>query len=163
MVINTEGSFIDNGITINGAGSAKAQKNLATDRWWYISSPMSNATASAFPGLSSSFETGTRLFYWDEVTTHNYVNVTVGTDALPQLRGYSVKSFPLKSPGLPVNFIGSLNTGTVGSADNLTRTGTGSFAGYNLVGNPYPSAIDWGSENDTTLGLTKMNLEPTIW
>ena len=60
-----------------------------------------------------------------------------------------------------INFTGSLNTGDIGSADNVTIAVSGTDKiGFNLVSNPYPSAIDFAS---TASGLTRTNLVPTIW
>jgi len=46
-----------------------------------------------------------------------------------------------------------LNTGN--QSIGLTVDGA-TFNGYNLVGNPYPSYVDWTA-------VTKTNLDPTIW
>jgi hypothetical protein len=55
---------------------------------------------------------------------------------------------------------GSLNTGNITTGLNdvpaLTRTPTVTAEGFNLVGNPYPSYLDW--EN-----LSKTNLSSTVW
>jgi hypothetical protein len=57
-------------------------------------------------------------------------------------------------------FTGTLNTGAL-TATNLTRTGTVS-PGFNLVGNPYPSYLNWISAvAATNTGTT--NIEPTMW
>ncbi|MDP2722948.1 MAG: fibronectin type III domain-containing protein [Bacteroidales bacterium] len=42
---------------------------------------------------------------------------------------------------------------------SLTNTGPDALHGYNFIGNPYPSAIDW----DAALGLTKINVGAGIW
>jgi hypothetical protein len=164
------GSFIDNGGIYLGGGSPtiNVEKYLTNARWWYVSSPIYHARANSFGTLSSSTNTGTRLFYWNEATAL-YINVTGGIDVLEPLRGYSLKKFDAgaltaiftcapsgKSPM-------SLNTGTIGGTGNLTRTVNGNYDGFNLVGNPYPSAINWGSSGIPTSGLTQTNLEPSVW
>jgi hypothetical protein len=157
------GSFIDNG-TISGTGTFNVEKYLTHNRWWYVGSPMSNATASAFGTLSATPNptTGKRLFYWNEPTAL-YINITNGTDVLTPLKGYSVKSFlPAKISGFTVNFAGSLNTSTMGSTSNLSRSTNGIYDGYNLVGNPYPSAIDLGTSSAHP-GITMTNIDSTIW
>ncbi len=50
-------------------------------------------------------------------------------------------------------FIGPLNKGLIGI--NVTRNSPGTNSGWNLVGNPYPSAIDW----DAATGWTKTNVQ----
>jgi len=54
-------------------------------------------------------------------------------------------------------FDGPVRTGTVGSNNNLIRTTD--TTGYNFVGNPFPSAIDW----DAASGWTKTNIENAIY
>ncbi len=54
---------------------------------------------------------------------------------------------------------GGLNTGSFGSTNNMTRTGAGSFAGFNYIGNPYPSYIDWIA----TSGWTKTNVNAATY
>ena len=164
LIISSEGSFIDNGIS--GAGTARVEKNLTDSRWWYIGAPINNATAAAFTSLAGAPTTdGNRLFYWDE-TSHAYVNVTNTADAMPVLTGFSFKRFSTSSPdAITVAFTGSLNTAPVtpiGGTSDLTYT-AGTSQGFNLVCNPFPSAINWGCINTPTTGLTQTNLETTIW
>ncbi len=54
-----------------------------------------------------------------------------------------------------ITFTGTLNTGAISRTD-MTRGTTGAKRGFYLVGNPYPSFVNWAS-------ATKTNLEPTIW
>ena len=150
------GSFIDNGSV---TGNVTVKKYLSDHRWWYLGAPLSNATAAAFTTLSGVPDDGNRLFYWDE-PGHDYVNVTNTTDAMPALKGYSFRSYDA-SP-LTAVFTGTLNSGTIGSTDNLSYN-SGAYAGFNLVSNPYPSAINWGSNATPTAGLTLTNLEPSVW
>ena len=151
------GSFIDNGFS--GSGTAKVEKYLLNGRWWYLGSPLSNGTSDAFGTVSPDVNIGNRLYYWDEVGK-TYVNIASTGVAMPVLRGYSFKSF-LGSP-LTASFTGALNTGVIGGTSNLTYT-AGTSPGFNLVCNPYPSAIDWGKMGAATPGLNQTNLIPTIW
>jgi len=148
------GSFIDNGIT--GSGTAKVEKYLSTGRYWYIGSPITSTSAvNAYGTMSTVPSTGTRDFYWNE-PTHAYVT-TVNSDILIPSRGYAFEEFG--SSPITATYIGNLNTGTVTA--NLTYT-AGTKQGFNLVSNPYPSAINWGSQNSPTTGLTQTNIEQTI-
>jgi len=144
------GSFIDNGFS--GTGTAKVEKYLLNGRWWYLGAPLSNGTSTAFGTISPDVNSGNRLYFYDESITHNYVNVTSTGIAMPALRGYSFKSF-FGSPQTAA-FTGALNTGTVLNS-NLTYT-AGVLSGYNLVCNPYPSAVNIEA-------ATSSNLATTIW
>ena len=152
------GSFIDNG-TLTAATNT-VQKYLPDTRWWYIGSPMVGASASAFGTLSAVPSTGKRLSFYDEVN-QTYTAVADGATLGTALRGYSYRNF---DPGaITAAFTGVLNTAAIGAPGNLSRVGVGAYDGFNLVCNPYPSAINWGTDNTPTPGLVKTTLESTIW
>jgi len=157
LVIETEGSFIDNGFS--GPGTVKVNRALSGNRWWYVGSPMTNATAGSFGTLSPTPNTGTRLFCWNE-PTNAYVNITDGSAALVPLKGYSYKNFTGANTAI---FTGNLNSGWMGSDNNLSFTSGGANTGYNLVCNPFPSAINWGSPAMPATGIIRTGIEPTIW
>jgi hypothetical protein len=56
------------------------------------------------------------------------------------------------------NFTGDLRGGPVGPVA-LTNTGPDALHGYNFVGHPYSSAIDWNAAS----GWTKTNVDAGIW
>lgn len=138
------GTYIDYGTT--NATYANVQQYLTSGRNWYISSPVSSATTGALSSTASVVEYNETTGNWDPAS---------GT--LNPLRGYISTSTTTTGT---VTFSGILNTGAqttdVGGQPTLTRTGTGAQAGFNLVGNPYPSYIDWNA-------ATKNNLETTFW
>ncbi|MDP4266939.1 MAG: T9SS type A sorting domain-containing protein [Bacteroidota bacterium] len=138
------GSLIDNGtLTVVGTTTVQRYISGATTRTWYISSPVSNATASTigFPDGTDS----KRLFTYS-VTTNQYSGVSSGSTPLTPMQGFSFRERYASSPDNVFQFTGNLNTGSV--SINLTSGGTG--AGWNLVGNPYPSAIDWKASSGWT-------------
>jgi hypothetical protein len=153
------GSFIDNG-TLSVTGATTVEKYLTDSRWWYIGTPMNSTNASAFGTLSATPSSGKRLEYYDEVG-QTYTAVADGATLNTALRGYTFKNF--NTGVTTAAFTGTLNTGAIGTSTNLTRQTSGTFNGYNLVCNPYPSAINWGSSGTPTTGLTQTNLEPTVW
>jgi hypothetical protein len=57
-----------------------------------------------------------------------------------------------------IDYVGALNTGTVVRNLSYTNTGAGTNDGFNLVGNPYASPI-----NFDTAGITKVNVENKFW
>jgi len=71
------------------------------------------------------------------------------------MRGYAVKE---GSDATVVYNNGVLNSGTYSAS--ITQTYGATNEGFNLLCNPYPSAIDW----DAASGWTKTNIESnTIW
>lgn len=113
--------------TISGSGTANVNQYLPLPRrTWYMSSPV----ASVSPAGSFVIRS------YDETTD------TWGDATLPMVfgKGYSVTP-PLTSPPTNILFTGALNTGE--QSITLSRQGSTSQAGFNAVGNPYPSFIDW--------------------
>ncbi|MEI6754786.1 MAG: T9SS type A sorting domain-containing protein [Paludibacter sp.] len=132
--------------SISGSGTSTVQQNLTTGRNWYISSPVSGATANM---LSASPEHP--VLWYDEVhgTSAPWVYIT-DNSSLNSMQGYVLN--PASSGA--VTFSGSLNTGAKEIV--ATRTAGQTKAGFNLVGNPYPSYLNWDN-------VTKTNLSTTMW
>jgi len=122
-----DASLIDLGtVEYNSGGQANVQRYLTNGKWHLVSSPITNALSGMF--------TGDYLQIHSEVT-NLYTDVNSLTYQLLPMKGYSLWSVEA-APTTEV-FAGTTNTGNQGF--NFTKSG----AGYNLMGNPYPSAIDW--------------------
>lgn len=137
------GTYLDNGITaVNGI--TNVQQYLTSGRNWYITSPVSNATTGSLSSTNS-------IVYYDE-STAQWLSPTGGSQLVAG-KGYI--STATTGTGA-ISFTGTLNTGTVNIP--LTRTTAITKEGFNLVGNPYPSYLDW-SKVDTTAA----KILSTIW
>jgi bacillolysin len=160
LIIKTEGSFIDNGIS--GTGTARVEKELAFQHWWYIGSPLSSSVTaqSAFGSLSTVSGQHKRLGCFIEAN-HAYTYLASADNLDVSMRGYCFKDNDAVAP-TTVTFSGSLNTGTK-SVPSITRQNSGTFLGFNLICNPYPSAINLGSNAVQTPGLTWTNIQTTFW
>lgn len=142
-------TFVDNNITPQNI-NATVHQYITAGRNWYISSPITNATAARL-------NRGTSVQSYTEST--KAWSILNSSDVLVPGKGYiSVAS--ATSPGTTgtVSFTGLLNSGNI--TIPLTRTETGSSRGFNLVANPYPSYLDWNavinkSENE--------NIVTTMW
>jgi hypothetical protein len=116
-------------------------------RYWYISSPVTGATSTTFNAASTTI-----LKRYDE-PTHAWSAITDNTTVLPVGTGY----FTRLGQNTTVSFTGSLNTGDI--TVTPSRSGTSDDKrGFNLVGNPYPSFLNW--ETAYTAGS---NIESTMW
>ncbi|MDD3077655.1 MAG: T9SS type A sorting domain-containing protein [Paludibacter sp.] len=115
-------TFINNG-TAN-INSAKVNQYL-TYRSWYMSSPVSESYALSETDL---------IKYYDETT-----NTWKSSSTLEPGKGYIVN--PTNDGDESLSFCGTLNDGD--QSISLTYTNGVNKAGFNLIGNPYPSYLKW--------------------
>jgi hypothetical protein len=137
-------------------GTVNAKQYLGSARNWYVSSPVSIAGAPATNmdyyyeymegGNNNDFATqpGSSSLYWKGIP--NGTTMEVG-------KGYIAKT----NAGTTVQFNGTPNNGDITTTFNLTRDDA-KGKGFNLVGNPYPSYIDW-----TDVATANPNLENTYY
>ena len=133
-------SLLDNGLlTVNGNASIKCY--LSGNKWHMISIPVQSATSSVFnlgAGQADIYAKGYSNGNWDSLITNP-------TTPLVLNKGYAVWADTLtnSTPNPTLTFTGTFNTGI----QTLPTE-----AGWNLIGNPFISAIDWN-----TLNLTNVN------
>ncbi|MDR2840142.1 MAG: PKD domain-containing protein, partial [Paludibacter sp.] len=144
-------TFIDAGnasISIVNVEQYLSGANGSTNRnHWYISSPVNDITAQMFAPLNVNW-----LYYYNE-NTHSWSDdITNESEYLSAGRGYV---FANNGNDSVFTFSGNIRSGNV--IVNVTRTGKQDLMrGYNLIGNPYPSYLEWDAVN-------KENVLPTIW
>ena len=149
LTINSDaigtGTYVETGTST--ITSANVQQYLPQGRNWYLSSPVTagNTSSLIVSGAAAS------VSYYDEPTSawvNNYTGI------LTSGKGYIAVS----NSGTATNnvqFSGILNTGNVDVL--LTKQGS-SYAGFNLVANPYPSYL-----NPMAVINANSNLVSTIW
>jgi len=120
------------------------QQYVTEGRNWYMSIPLAS-------GASSLLSRGTSVVCYDE-PSGNWIAPAAGT--LNKMRGYvqTATTTPLTGSTGTVDFTGVVNTG----AHSITLSRTAGKTGFNLVGNPYPSYLDWNA-------VTKTNVSNTMW
>ncbi len=143
----------NNYLTVSGTAAVDRAIPGASQAWHFLSSPM--AAQAISPAFTPAPATSYDFFAWYEPTGEwaNFKNTTVaptwntanGSTNFTVGKGYLVEYL---GTGLTKQFTGSLNAGSVSPA--LTKSGTGDYAAYNLVGNPYPSAMDWKAASGWT-------------
>ena len=154
------GSFIDNGI--QGSGTAKVERWVSdggSQRYEYISSPIAAALSTIFSSPIHG------LWYVDE-TQNAWVSLFNNPTTMTVMKGYQ-RSYQTVAAGgtgngdanQVNNFTGALNTGNKSIPVTFTSGAPGVNHGWNLVGNPYPSAIDWNASS----GWTKTNVNNAIY
>ena len=138
LVLESGSSLITGG-AVNGP--ATINRNIAGGEWHLISSPVSDAVSSMF--------TGKYLQKFDEATD-KYLDIISESEKLAVFSGYAV----FNAAPFTATFTGKLNSGQLGDNANLSNGGLG----WNLVGNPYPSFINWDAN-----GWTKSNVSNAIY
>ena len=150
---NGTGTFVDKGTT--NITKANVQQYLTgsldgtypNGRFWYVSTPVTGATSNAFNALVDA----NKLWNYTEAN-HAYTEITDNTSDLTVGKGYAARLGATATVTL---------TGTgIKTGDQtfyLTRNEGNEKSGYNLIGNPYPSYLDWQA---VTLPASVMS---TIW
>ncbi|KAF0201640.1 MAG: hypothetical protein FD170_2497 [Bacteroidetes bacterium] len=161
---NGTASFIDNG-TISGSGTARIERYLTpydevSDlKFHFISSPVGVAQAIENEFIDLDSPEITDFYKWDEPgniwvnfrsDAYNVRNEDFGDDfKFVPGKGYLV-AYP---SAVTKYFTGAPYTNASGLTVNCTNTNNG---GWNLIGNPFPSSINWNS-------LTKSNVDATLY
>lgn len=162
------------------AGSGNVSGNVTMQRYMadkmgyhYYSSPFTAAPVSEFADEMGPIITGNPYIANDTTqTVANFPNFfaydeTMGpymslgwTDAgttLQPMHGYCV-NFGASSGALTTDITGEVNNGTQTYGVTKTTTSKPGADGWNLVGNPYPSPVDWQSA-----GWTKTYVNNAIY
>lgn len=137
------GTFVDKGTGTLTVATATTQQFLTRGRNWYVSSPVANAPASIFSTAASVESYNEPTASW----------VVENGNTLSPMKGYIAVSPTVNGV---VTFTGTLNNGN--QSINLTRSVSKSKEGFNLVGNPYPSYLDWSLASSANTGVMT-----TIW
>jgi hypothetical protein len=139
--VNGTGTFTNTGILTVGGTTTVQQYLSSTEigvngRNWYISSPLSAATSSTI-----TTATGNSLVYYDGTTP--WANAAATMDVM---KGYIAVS---PAQNTTINFTG-------GTLNNGDKSVIDLPLGFNLVGNPYPSYVDFAQAAIT-------NVVNSIW
>lgn len=131
-----------------GNGKVLVQQYVGNGRNWYLSAPISDAKGAAF----MTRDAGNKLYRYQEAlaNTAPWLQLTDTTQQINVLEGYVFNPAKTKF----VSFEGKLNNDTV--TKTLSRTEGQIKAGFNLVGNPYPSFLNWNN-------VIKENVSSTFW
>jgi len=151
LVIHSGASLIHNNAGVN----ATMHRNFPNSHHWrLISSPVvGQAITGDWSRIIEADNRGYDFFDWHEANSI-WRNQKVSGNLITQFvagRGYLVSYWirggTVEAPtfsaiaNLTQTFAGELNNGNV--PVTITHQNTGAHRGANLIGNPYPSAIDW--------------------
>ena len=138
LVIPSGSSLIE-----SSGATAMVTLNIAPGEWHLISVPTDNASTGIFDG--HYLQTHTE-------SSNAYTDMTNPGLVLTPMKGYAVWGDLLDNQ---VTYVGPLNAGY----ESFATTNSGTGKGWNLVGNPYPSSIDWKAAS----GWTKTNVTEAIY
>jgi hypothetical protein len=130
------------------------ERYFSPDQLHLFCLPVSHTSVRNFKGL--------QLKYYNE-PLHSWFNISTQQDStlsLPMV-GYGVSSSSIIPDSNTILFTGIINTGQFSIFLHRTlflNTNPQRFDGWNLVGNPYPSATDWESSS-----WNLSNVDPTVY
>lgn len=156
------------GSLIHNTNSVPATVNRyiggTADAWHFLSSPVAAQSISGVwtPTGTHGDGTGYDLYVWDEPSScwiYN-LNTTVSptwTSIHPQSYFVPAKGYlyAIQASSPTKAFIGNLNNGTV--SYSITTSASTTYQGFNLLGNPYPSSIDWKMDAGFTRNMLYSN------
>jgi len=151
-------ALIDGSGTGNVLGDVTMQCYLSVGFGYkYISSPFSDATVNELSddlNLNASFPA---FYSYDEDRlSSGWVTDTISANQLEPLAGYAA-NFGSSTADKTIDITGNPNNGSLTvTLYNHNRPFT---QGFNLIGNPYPSPIDW----DAPGGWSRTNIDNSIY
>ncbi|MCD4731685.1 MAG: T9SS type A sorting domain-containing protein [Bacteroidales bacterium] len=158
--VSGKSSFLDeNGTTFIAYGTTTVESYYVDNRWHFISSPVTSAVSGVFLDLY--------LKAFDESTNSYTPSPGIISTTYPLGVGQGFETW--SDIGNPtISYVGGhLNTGDLSTSFTATDINgdlsIGDGEGWNLIGNPYPSAIDVGTENDPVAGYTWTNIDNTLY
>ena len=157
MMVKSDGNFVQNNDEAENAGNITVERAITLKRLDYIywASPVKNQNLKSFsPGTANNrfytYNEGTNLFEEINPLTNSFGNSAEGNFE-SEAKGYAVRannSYPAATATNPApmqlfnaQFTGMPNNGKISFPLALKSAPTGS--GNNLVGNPFPSNIDF--------------------
>ena len=150
---------------VDGSGTGEVAGNLIIQRYLasgfgyrYFSSPFQAAEVGQFADHMPLGDTFPTFYRYDENRIFTgWLKYTDPSGILMPMQGYAV-NFGADPAPVTVDIIGQVNNNTLlpVTAFNRNRPFT---LGFNLVGNPYPSPIDW----DSPAGWVRENIDDALY
>ncbi|MCX6270586.1 MAG: T9SS type A sorting domain-containing protein [Bacteroidetes bacterium] len=157
-------STADQTALIDGTGEGTVSGNITMQRYLpsgygykFFSSPFQAAGIGEFADDLDLTQSFAPLYRYDENQAFSWwiIDTTV-TDTLTPMSGFAV-NFGASASAKTVDISGVVNNGDLSvSLFNHNQPFT---QGFNLVGNPYPSPIDWNASS----GWTRTNIDDAIY
>ena len=168
--VNVSGTLANNagvnGLVIEDGGSLISNNAVAgtmkwsppSNSWHFLSAPVNEmqilGSDFAPDGVPTTFD----FYYFKQAEELPWINLRAEPglenvnfdEEFMQGKGYLVAYYAEYSENPPFAFKGSLNAGNFSNI-NLAYSENNEWAGWNLIGNPYPSGYNWGAADKTML------------
>jgi len=152
---------------IDGSGNGGVVGDVTMQRhldpamgYKYFSSPFQNTTATDFSSVVDLTATFPNFYRYNENRENTQSQDATGfenySSSLNILEGYALNFGSASSPKT-VEITGTVTNGS--QQINLSHNNGTFTKGFNLVGNPYPSPIDWNAAS----GWTKNNIDDAVY
>lgn len=134
LILNSDVNNTASLISYNSNISVHIRNYMISGQWHFVSPPVSAATVNDFYFPSS---TTSWLKRWDEVLD-DWVYISDVNASLSIGQGYATW-FANEKSDKTIDYAGNLNTGD----KTISLDYSGTDRGFNLIGNPFPSPVDW--------------------
>jgi hypothetical protein len=157
--VNLTNGAIDYNASDNGSisGNITVTKSVPSIKTHYVASPLNGSTSGDFYDdvqVINPSTSLTRLFSWD-IPTQAWVGMYGTGTTLPVMTGNSI-FYPTISAASVLDYTGTYTHKATPAP--LTYTSV-PLNGYVLIGNPYPSVLDWNNSS----AWTKNNINNAIY
>lgn len=149
-----QGSIAGTG-TGNITGNINVTKSLFAQKFHYVASPLIGMTLNDW---NDNIAANAGYYYWYDETLLSpnfkigWTNTTNVSQALTPLQGFIVYNrWPKNILDMTGNYNHPANPSNISLT--LSRTGNNGADGWNLVGNPFPSPLDWNAAGWTRTGV----------
>ncbi|MBC7485741.1 MAG: T9SS type A sorting domain-containing protein [Cytophagaceae bacterium] len=147
-------------------GNIRFFKTIWGDRYHYISTPIGGLNAAQWnDNVTLKFSANSNLYWYDETVVSpnqqlRWTAIASTSAVLNSFKGYAL-FFPRFIYNTMFDVTGVYTHGATFSSGTLTNTASGTPAsdGWNLLGNPYPSTVDW----DAAVGVTRTGVNNAIY
>lgn len=149
---------------IDGTGTGQVNGNVSMQRYLpsgfgykYFSSPFQGATVNEFGDDMDLLASFTSFYKYDESrTSSGWVNYKNPAGVLNPMHGYAV-NFGSSAAANTVDVTGIVNNGSL--SVTLYNNNNLYTKGFNLIGNPYASPIDWNAPS----GWARINIDDALY
>ena len=147
------GSLITPDIGDSDATNTTVERYLSQNKWHYITSPVEDPQAQVFYDIYL-------MQFSEPEGTWSYI--TDPAQVLDQeMEGFSAWTSSNLLGNTTLQFQGTLNTGPKNINLTFTQNASHDSKGFNFVGNPYSSAVDWDYTGPN--GWSKNNVDNAIY